>query len=258
MKSIVAAVQKFGRWANGHATFAWAVFAIIVGIGSPTEGSVTSLFNYETWGGTWADADKTWNGQDNNLCWAASASNVLEWTRWGRVPGLATSDQIFQYFQDHWTNQGGDPYYAWDWWFDGTNLSLWAAQVDVPGGGFWTAYNFPDYFRMDYMETTVLQSALRDLSDGYGVTLSVMGPGSHSITCWGVAYDNDPLITDIARVYRGVYVTDSDDGIDGLRYYNVSYSGVAVVPPELRWQTATGISRAWDLWRVGLCQNRRA
>ncbi|MFO8012577.1 MAG: hypothetical protein R6X20_04635, partial [Phycisphaerae bacterium] len=114
------------------------------------------------WGGTWADAEKVppddGPGEDPNvpgtaddyMCWAAVASNLLEWTGWGKTGGMTTADDMFAYFQDHWTDQGGNMYYGWDWWFDGTNDSPgdpdeWS-QVDVPGGGFYPSQAFSDYY----------------------------------------------------------------------------------------------------------------
>ena len=58
--------------------------------------------------------------EDDLMCWAAAASNVLEWTGWGVVGGMTNTDEMFQHFQDHWTDLGGSSEYAWNWWFDGT------------------------------------------------------------------------------------------------------------------------------------------
>jgi len=98
-----------------------------------------TYYIWNDWGGTWADAEKTSGNTDDDLmCWAASSSNILEWTRWGKVGGMTNTDQMFAHFQAHFTDQGGHPYYGLDWWFDGTNDTQgWTggwAQVDVSGG----------------------------------------------------------------------------------------------------------------------------
>ena len=71
------------------------------------------------------------------MCWAAAASNILVWTGWGDIYST-DEDNIFGYFQDHWTDSGALMEFGWDWWFDGTNPSQgWSgwSQVDDPGGG---------------------------------------------------------------------------------------------------------------------------
>ena len=53
-----------------------------------------SYFVYDQWGGTWHDANKTYVG-DSLMCWAASASNVLDWGNWGTT-SYNTESTIFQ------------------------------------------------------------------------------------------------------------------------------------------------------------------
>jgi hypothetical protein len=187
------------------------------------------------WGGTWADAEKASdNTEDDLMCWAAAAANVLEWTGWGVTGGMTNTDEMFAYFQDHWTDEGGNMYYGWDWWFDGTNdqqgESGWA-QVDVPGGGFYPSRNFLDYHRYD--GTNAEADAMADidayLRAGCGVALAIDGPTAHAVTCWG--FDYDPATTDY---YTGLWLTDSDDSKggpaprpDSLRHYGLQYTGGA-------------------------------
>lgn len=182
----------------------------------------------DNWGGTWTDAEKLPdNSQDDLMCWAAAASNVLEWTGWGNVAGMSNSDQMFTYYQNHWTDEGGLMEYGWDWWFDGTNPtqgSLTSSQVDVPGGGFHPDENFNDYYFSESSDRDVLSAIDTFTRAGYGVTLGLYGPGGHAITCWGFNYDPDD-----PSEYYGIWVTDSDDSktssdpADLLRYYEVQY-----------------------------------
>ncbi len=46
-----------------------------IGVLGITNSVFASYFGYDTW----YDADKTWNGQDNLMCWAAAASNIVSW-----------------------------------------------------------------------------------------------------------------------------------------------------------------------------------
>jgi hypothetical protein len=193
-------------------------------------------------GGTWSDAEKLPgddgpgeptglpNRDDDWMCWAAAASNSLEWTGWGKVNNMLDSDAMFEYFQDHWTDFGASAYYAWEWWFDGTDSipqDQGGASVDVPGAGFFPHSTFSNYYHGNTTDSTVMNSVADFLRAGYSTTLALHdgNGGGHQITCWGYEYDSttgDPL---------GIYVTDSDDDKrdptpdDQLRYYRVSRSG---------------------------------
>ena len=125
--------------------------AFLIGFANgPAMASTYYLWN--DWGGTWYDAEKSPSNYDDDLmCWAASAANILYWAGW--TDGLSVSfdnvDDVFAYFQDHWSDEGGNAYYGWDWWFDGTNnkqgVSGWS-QVEVAGGGFYDTYDFNSYY----------------------------------------------------------------------------------------------------------------
>ena len=178
---------------------------------------------WDTYGGTWADADKT-GLDDTQLCWAAASSNILEYTRWGRVGGMTTTDDMFGHFKAHWNDQVGNPYYALDWWWDGTNDNqgdtTWA-QVDVPGGGgFYPTLNIDNSRRWVSESSTALSALDAWLHDGYASAIAVSGNMGHSVTAWGFAYDStDP------DYYTGIYVTDSDDSVNALQYYDLVHTG---------------------------------
>jgi hypothetical protein len=58
-----------------------------------------SYMLFEEWGGNWSDAEKSpSNTEDDNMCWAAAASNMLEWTGWGLVARLSDADAMFWLF----------------------------------------------------------------------------------------------------------------------------------------------------------------
>jgi surface antigen len=185
----------------------------------------------ENWGGSWSDADKSnTNSDDDLLCWAGSAANVLQWTDWGKVGSMSTADQMFLYFRNHWTDQSGNPYYAWDWWFDGVNnmqgQSGWA-QVDVAGGGFFPSRSLSTYLKSSSDAGQTLATLNSYLRSGRAVSLRITtgAPGvGHFVTCWGYEFNVGQ-----ADSYRGVYVTDSDDNMSNpsanyLKYYDVQQS----------------------------------
>ena len=189
----------------------------------------TSYMLTDHWGGSWSDAEKSpTNNEDDLMCWAAAAANILEWTGWGNATGMADSDEMFAYLQDHWTDEGSLMEYGWGWWFDGINDSEgWTdwSQVDVPGGGFYLTESFWGVFHKQINDFKALSAIDQYFHSGYGVALGTYGPnGSHSLTCWGYNYDpSNP--TD----YKGIWVTDSDDDKytsdppDELHYYEVVY-----------------------------------
>ena len=54
----------------------------------------------DNWGGTLSDAEKDpINTDDDDMCWAAMAANVLDWTGWGHVGGMTNTDEMFQYYR---------------------------------------------------------------------------------------------------------------------------------------------------------------
>ena len=209
----------------------------IASLGSSAAGTGVDYLNFENWGGTWTDADKDIMPGDGDdlMCWAAAASNVLQWTGWGLVAGMDSSDEMFQYFQDHWTDKGGLSYIGWDWWFDGTNSGPtgggWS-QVDVPGGGFYAGLVPSDYIHTRGQGSEAEAKAMSDIDQysraGYGVALGLFGTIAHAITCWGFNYD-DTLSPTNPNYYKGIYITDSDDygPSDSMDYYAVTWDAVS-------------------------------
>ena len=192
----------------------------------------SSYMLIDNWGGSWCDAEKDPGPDDDILCWAATASNMLEWTGWGFVSTFDDTDDMFQEYQDHWTDEGYVLGYGLVWWFDGTVIDLGAgwASVDVPGSGdFWDPpYAYVTY-SAEYLGSDSLQHIDSYLHNGMAVGLGIHN-GGHVITCWGFNYD--PGVnksTDPHNYYKGVWVSDSDDNKnvwnppDMLRYYEVAY-----------------------------------
>jgi hypothetical protein len=200
----------------------------------------------------WRDAEKSLTNPDDDwLCWAAAASNILDWAGWN-TPLFGSSQDTFAAFQNYWSNAGGLMEYGWHWWFDGTQPPDWPGWAQLNqgwsntsnGGGYWPDYNFFDYYAENWAawdadagqwsDGAGLMSTIDDyLNNDYGVTLAVYtdsGSG-HALTAWGYEYDE-------FGDYTGVYVTDSDDYQtalkllpvtlaleDGLWYLGGDYSG---------------------------------
>ena len=206
----------------------------------------------DNFGGWWSDAEKrpaddgALNPAPNNdgdeddlLCWAATDSNMLEYTGWGYVGGMMSADQSFQYYQDHTTDLGSLTYYGLEWWFDG-NLptpddTKWSKE-DVEGGDFWSpTYDWKTYVIDSTGGSAIMPDIRTWITAGYPVGLGIYGRGGggHAVTCWGYNFDSSKNpATDPNGYYLGVWLTDSDSDKgsstpdDRMTYYRVDWDSV--------------------------------
>lgn len=216
----ICAVSLLGITSTASAictTWLSGVDAYAVDQGTPTAGMY--LPHGMTYGVGWFDTNKTLaNSNDDIMCWAASASNILSWGSWG-TPAFPTEDPIFQNFQDHWSDQGGMMEYGWHWWFDGVNSKQGAnpavddtpgwSQVDVLGGGnHYPGYDFYSHFQREGQDNLAMSAIDQYLHDGYGVGIGIYSSPTddgHALTTWGYYYD------DVTDAYTDLIFTDSDD-----------------------------------------------
>ena len=211
-----------------------------------------SFLVYEYLSGYWADAEKSpLSSDDDQMCWAAAAANILAYTGWGISDDMTTADEIFAYFQEHWTDTSGLPGYGWEWWFSGEHDSPsgpgWS-YVNVPGGGsFYPTLSFHDYYDSDDDSAQSLTAIDGYLRSGYGVAAGLyFGEYGHAVTVWGVSYNPDN-----PSEYLGIWMTDSDDSkydadaSDQLRYYEVEFDD-----GSWRLQDYSGS----DSWEIGVVQ----
>jgi len=218
------------------------VLIVLLSVGFCAARPVTPAREYRVdlrHGGTWRDAEKSHDDKDDDwLCWAAAAANVLAWGDWGK--GHRDEDEILDYYSRHWEDKpDGSPRQAWRWWFSGQESDK-GARVQKPGGGFWKGFEFPEdewrnqagalfrgigkgHLRRD-------PYALKNvLDEGYGVAIQIVRPmeggktDSHVVTLWGYRYTE-------SQPFLGILITDSDDDKDSpksvqaenrLRYYPV-------------------------------------
>ena len=206
-----------------------------------TDHSIEAIFRresqeYSFLRDAWNDAEKSLTNPDDDwMCWAAAAANILEWSGWG-TEIFDTAQEIFSYFQDSWTNAGGLMEYGWNWWFDGSQAPDWPgwsqlnegwAEVET-GGAYWADYNFFDYFSEDWAlwdadsgtwsgGAELMASVEQYLSDDYGVSLAVYNEsGGHALSAWGYEYDE-------YGDYAGIWVTDSDDYDNSLKLLSLTF-----------------------------------
>ncbi len=170
------------------------------------------LFDHH--GGWWYDVEKTSDNADDDLmCWAAAASNALEWTGWGVTSTFTDTDDMFDHFLDHWVDRGGFMVYGWEWWFDGTDPG--DSRIDVSGGGnFWSPESAATYYHEEWDQDEIMERIDEYLHDGIMTTIGIRpvgGSGGHAITVWGYRYDSAE-----DDYYTGIWVTDSDDNKGSL------------------------------------------
>lgn len=193
--------------------------------------------------GGWHDANKTPKGYNDfveqNLCWAATSSNVITWwqdryndlnpTQKINLSLPQTAQDVFQIFKNYWSdNTHGGFGDGIPWYFVGGTKSD-KIQSD---GGFLSDYTSANRWIPSFNATAYKAkqnfSSLADFSatviDGlkkgaiaFGIVKNNAGYG-HAITLWGVEYDSS------TNIVKKVYVTDSDV-INGnsLESYEISY-----------------------------------
>ncbi|MDR2171968.1 MAG: fibronectin type III domain-containing protein [Planctomycetaceae bacterium] len=178
------------------------------------------------------DAEKYMTNIDSNLCWAASAANMLAYTNWGDVNGFQNEDDIFDYFRDNFTNEGSNQFLGFEWFFTGeygtgfnTNVPDLAQVTNPNSGGLyfdeisWQNYallsngqvisEYPDDFKVSDMQN-IKNKFDENFAIGLGIALR-NGGGGHAITMWGFVYDTSKTGNDY---YVSLLISDSDNNPD--------------------------------------------
>lgn len=196
--------------------------------------------------GWWSDAEKVpgddglghpnpteLGGEDDNLCWAITACNMMEYSGWGFVNGMDTPDEFVDYFEDHVTDSPNTIENAITWWFTGI-LPAWteiSSVEDVEGGGFYGLFDPFTFIFVNWENSSAMFQIEYNLRRGVatGITIDeVSGNGSHAITVWGINVDETKIPGDNAR-YKGIWVSDSDShkttpsAENHLTYFSVNH-----------------------------------
>lgn len=182
------------------------------------------------------DVNKLWDGNDTNLCWAATSSNLIVWwqdsyeKKGKTLPEKAVRDgnEIFRMFRKYKGDVSGTFMNGIPWYFAGNQSGKGGAD-----GGFlldlcgieWNPMSPKAYSYYDEGKF----SSLRDFSD---ILISELEKGAaglklhntydHAITLWGADYDT-------SRNVNAIYVTDSDDRFSGMKRYEVAFDGKNIV-----------------------------
>lgn len=180
------------------------------------------------------DTEKTPKVTDDlELCWAASCSNILSYTGWGKQAGFNDCDDIFEYFIDSFTNQTFDMMSGIQWFFNGIapGMGTTTAQARDYGKSGWffpnvSAEDVTERYQVSDGAADTLKNLTRCLKEGYGVALGVKWGyktgllyGGHAISCWGYVVNND-YSEDELEHYDALFVSDSDSDMDEFVYEN--------------------------------------
>ena len=216
-------------------------------IGGMLLGAATEVHAEQTWvnGVTqdsgWIDFDKTHADDqladnDNLLCWAASASCILDY--WQSLyitsSSVPTGKGIWQRYNEASASMTGNPVLGIQWWIGGnygdesadrgyysipTNRCAIQTDINQFGGYYWNAIpgtneekiehlgnflSYSAYNNVDFSTAIINQLSIAPISLGIvGESLS-----GHSITLWGVEYTED---ADGNPTISSMWITDSDD-----------------------------------------------
>ena len=193
----------------------------------------------------WIDYDKSRSDNDDDLlCWAASASCVLDYWQSLYITSytIPTGEDIWERFKEVSNNQGGHSVLAIQWWIGGdyagrTNnteddraaYSISSTSVPIEtdisefGGYYWDVIPETDGGKSEHIENFLFNklaiSPFADISERLPyapISLNIKGSygTSHAITLWGLEYEiNSNGVEEITSMW----ITDSDDYTTQLR-----------------------------------------
>ena len=197
------------------------------------------------------DVNKIWDGNDDNLCWAAAGSNLIKYwqnsyaAHGNEIPagiplGNPTNkynSDIFEVFVNNWTNEGGYAENALQWWFNGSipiiDADASTLKTDSTASAYWggelPCFIDPNYnvFTSRYFDEDLLKQEdlkgildniiLNDLPTAAAIYRASTEAG-HAIALWGYEYD------DVNNVISGLWISDSDDDYTGNRLVGVLWN----------------------------------
>ena len=145
-----------------------------------------------------SDVDKSGVG-DLNMCWAATAANLLAWAGW-----TVDEDDAFDIFRAHFEDKPGYVNDALSYFFANYETRVSVEQVLVRES--------QSHMLLDFIVSAV--------HEGRGVAIKINDSGKkfgHFLTIFGYGYfaDEDNFI---------LYFTDSDDGLHQMRHLKVEWN----------------------------------
>lgn len=188
----------------------------------------------------WIDYDKSRSDNDDDLlCWAASASCVLDYWQSLYITSSAipTGKDIWNRFKEASNDQAGNAIYGIQWWISGdyagtTNRAAYSiSSTSVPietnisqfGGYYWDVIPETDGSKhkhlTNFLHQTLIPTDFEVMIDNLlyaPISLLIRSNYgmSHMITLWGLEYEiNSSGVSEITSMW----ITDSDDYTNQLR-----------------------------------------
>ena len=180
---------------------------------------------------------------DWNMCWAASASNLLHWwmyhnrkyielydrqynaNPWPRYPRPSAEfsdkkkSEIFNFFRETCQNRGSSSHFGVNWFINGNSVGIGAHNMDVYNnfGGYFTelfknkdvAKNYRPLNKSNF--NSIIKDAFEH-NQALGFDIGYPSGGAHAMVIWGAEFDENGYIS-------AIYYVDNND------YYNFAVSG---------------------------------
>ncbi len=177
----------------------------------------------------WYDVNKTFSQDfpDSQLCWAASASNMLAWWQdhnpeYNDLAAMDTpmgGQKIFDTFKTAYENDGGLQAHGILWYLQGDTNDEYLPPLTEEGkemGGYYGNAITQIYSELPISlglydlrvagSASLVSQFIKDcIVTGYSVGLGMYGNISHAVTLWGIDYNEEK------QMIEKMYLTDSDD-----------------------------------------------
>ena len=179
------------------------------------------------------DAEKEYTG-DSLMCWAATTSNMLQYSGWAAYAGFESTDDVFEEFIANWKDDGYWESAGAGWFIDGSyGEASGPGKLESHGtsGGYAKEYCSELYTNdvaicNDVSALQLIQQLIERIENDYAIGINVewLENGSfkgiaHAVTCWGYVVDEDYGVDDMSR-YLSLIISNSDDDIisgEGMR-----------------------------------------
>ena len=171
---------------------------------------------------------------DKEICWAASAADMLEFAGWNIGED---EDEAMKLFRESFSDNGGYQSAGISWYLDGVNteqfistsgkivyveMDVGAAQQLEPGtGGYWKEYAAAELAPEPGAYEDVsrqLTEGMEKLKEGYGVGTGVyyyrdgmLQRGGHALTVFGFINEVIERLSSL----RAMFIADSDNDVQG-------------------------------------------
>ena len=197
-----------------------------------------SFIDAEKWDGVGEPQTDYFYGYDTSQCWAASCSNMLWMSGWADVltsdgvknprtgQPFQSEDDIFEYYNVNFSDNGCDSDRAIDWFFMGefflSGASNGAHTMNASAGGFKKTFvSSVAQTQHDLIENpSEIESLLRVAADDpadrsvFEVSVGSLDAGElssplHAMT--GIGLITDPSKNSLAEKYKAIIIIDSDN-----------------------------------------------